>query len=661
MDLFKSITNELTLNGPHKGNRYLILFISVFGFSFLFWNILYTSDILFLSVKPPIPLWYSQHYNNTGPDESFTIKTEGCSIPAMKPFDESVKKFISYPTDLAPCPDTNHSFLLNNKTHIWINNIEMQYYNATDPDLISCNYKPFHRPNKIENVVSTYVDDRVEYGDTITFTSTIQVKDEFVKVTCSYQGKDIFENFFIFAPEKELVLYDNAKAVPKNKSAYNVLVIGIDNVSRLNFYRTMPKTLSYIKGKGAIELLGYNKIADNSFPNIVALLLGYTETELNMICQPYRHVTFDYCPFVWHWFKEAGYYTAFGEDSNYAGTFNYLLNGFMTMPTDYYMHPFIYEAEKSVGANIDWHIRPCMHEKFFFDILLDYIGDLVSAVKSSKLFGFFWEVSLSHEGLNYPMLMDDSYEKFFKRLNASNYLEESIIFLISDHGMRYGSIRATKQGRLEERLPFVYILTPQSFRDNYSQAYNNLKLNSRRLTTPFDMHETLADLINMDDLKNEKILSKMNEPYFRERGISWFLPVPTNRTCKTAQIPDNWCTCHQTSKVKNSEEVMDAANQLVNELNVLLNDHPQCSKLSLFEVVEATEMLAGTPDDSEESSWQEYMVVVKTKPGDGIFEAIMRYDTRNWTVSGTVSRITLYGDQSHCVHNPHLKLYCYCL
>ncbi|XP_049868179.1 uncharacterized protein LOC126368314 [Pectinophora gossypiella] len=470
----------------------------------------------------------------------------------------------------------------------------------------------------------------------------------------------IYDQYYMFAIAKELITYDDIWEIPKPKSAYNVLVMGIDNLSRLNFLRTMPKTYTYLKDNGAIELLGYNKVGDNSLPNIAALLLGHHESELKKMCHPVKHTNFDDCPFIWHWYKEAGYYTAFGEDSSYLGTFNYFEYGFRKMPTDYYLHPYFVEAENYAAENMVFSSYLCMGEHYFYKILLEYIENLTITLEDKKYFGFFWETTMSHDDLNYPMVMDDSYVQFFKSLESKNKLDTTIIFLISDHGMRWGPIRSTEQGRLEERLPFVYFLAPESFRNNYSLAFNNLRYNALRLTTPFDMHETLLDLIDLENIENESIEKRSREDYENNRGISLFLPISGNRTCRSASIADHWCTCHRGKQIPNwSDVAVSAASNLIQQLNALLQKYPQCARLEIEKIVGASEIISETLKTNE-SDWQDFLVVVTTKPGGGMFEATLRFDKKTWTLTGTASRLNLYGEQSHCVQDAHVKLYCYC-
>lgn len=60
----------------------------------------------------------------------------------------------------------------------------------------------------------------------------------------------------------------------------NVLVLGVDSVSYLNAYRHLRKSLAYFRTElQPVELRGYVKVGDNSFPNQNPLIDGMNETE----------------------------------------------------------------------------------------------------------------------------------------------------------------------------------------------------------------------------------------------------------------------------------------------------------------------------------------------------------------------------------------------
>ncbi|CAH2104336.1 unnamed protein product [Euphydryas editha] len=635
----------------------LFFLITIFGGSFLIVSITKISNVIYINSEYNI--LSSSHNEKSEKKESYTIKTEGCIIPSLQPFGEEIKQFVKYPKELKPCPRSKHALLGNNRTHIWIRNDTKKYYNIKNDTFLNCCYMSFYRPLSITNINSPNLDKRTKYRRCKMFSNIIEAKDEFVTVICNTRDSIVYHQYFLFTIKKDINYNGDSDKILYNKSGYNVIVMGIDAMSRLNFHRTMPKTLSFLQKKGAVELLGYNKVGDNTFPNLIPMLMGISEKELKNTCLPNKESTFDNCPFIWHWFKEIGYYTAFGEDSSTLGTFNYEKNGFIKSPTDYYIHTFINEAEKNAGVNKDMNSFLCLNEKYFYKVLLDYIENLTLTLKSHKLFGFFWEVTISHDDVNYPMVIDKDYVNFFKKLDTNNYLDDTIIFLVSDHGMRWGQIRSTNQGWLEERLPFVFILTPPEFRKKYNEAFINLNLNSHRLTTPYDLHATLIDLLELDTIEDRMIHLRKKQPNIESKGVSLFLPISTNRTCALAHIDDHWCSCHRGQQMStNTEKSMAIAITLLQQINKILEGYSQCALLNLTELVHIKQIEFNT---TEKIEWSEYMVVIKTTPGDGLFEGTLRHDGNKWSVVGTISRLNVYGDQSYCLHNYLLKLYCYCI
>ena len=53
------------------------------------------------------------------------------------------------------------------------------------------------------------------------------------------------------------------------------------------------------------------------------------------------------------------------------------------------------------------------------------------------------------------------------------------------------------KGLLEERNPFFSIYLPKQFQTRFSEQYKNFKSNLNTLVTPFDIHETMVDLLEM--------------------------------------------------------------------------------------------------------------------------------------------------------------------
>lgn len=97
----------------------------------------------------------------------------------------------------------------------------------------------------------------------------------------------------------------------------SVIIFGTDSVSRLNMRRRLPRTHNFLMEMGAVELTGYNKVGDNTFPNMVPIMSGLSREELrNHTClsKP-KGGFFDDCPWIFKDFKSRGYVTAYAEVS----------------------------------------------------------------------------------------------------------------------------------------------------------------------------------------------------------------------------------------------------------------------------------------------------------------------------------------------------------
>ena len=104
----------------------------------------------------------------------------------------------------------------------------------------------------------------------------------------------------------------------------SVLLLGLDNVSRLNLQRTLPRTENHLREKGWLSMKGYNKMGENTYPNLMAILTGQNQKDSYDRCKPTVPFGLDHCPIIWYNFRNAGYITAYAEDEAPISTFNYL-------------------------------------------------------------------------------------------------------------------------------------------------------------------------------------------------------------------------------------------------------------------------------------------------------------------------------------------------
>jgi hypothetical protein len=499
------------------------------------------------------------------------------------------------------------------------------------------------------------------------FKKEVSVQEEFVKVVCSLDNKVIYRNYHAFVhikPEVEKRIQNTCK----NMKRLSVLVLGIESVSRLNFYRHMPKTKSVLESMHAIELLGYNVLGSDKFSNLFPLLSGLSEKELNEKCRPNKTSVFDSCKWIWKNFSAAGYRTAFGEDAVDSGLFHFSLPGFKEQPTDYYTSPFHKQVEDDIGNSLDYYTKFCVGSKMYFEVFLEYVSNFAITMSSKNSFAFFWETSLTQDIFSTPRLGDDLHAKFLQQLQATGSLNHTVLIFMSDNGLRWYAMRKIYHGYFEWRLPFLFFVFPEWFKDAYPTAVANLQKNTHRLTTSLDIYETLLDLLDLEQIEKLSLRERSEElekAKLKARQISLFLPVHKSRTCLEAGIDPHWCICQMSEPVS----VTDATTKnmslvLVEHLNSLLKPYGVCSKLQLREVKYAH--VQSPPVqlyyNLKDQGLKDYVLVIRTTPGDALFDATVRHNIGNGNIQvvGAVSRINPCDSQSLCVTDPQLKLYCYC-
>uniref|UniRef100_A0A0K8TC27 Uncharacterized protein n=1 Tax=Lygus hesperus TaxID=30085 RepID=A0A0K8TC27_LYGHE len=305
------------------------------------------------------------------------------------------------------------------------------------------------------------------------------------------------------------------------------------------------------------------------------------------------------------------------------------------------------------------------------------VRSFVSNMKDRPTFGLFWFNGVSHDYLNLPRIGDTLFRGMLDKLKEEGALKSTVLIGLSDHGIRWGDFRQTFQGFLEERLPLATIVLPESFMAKYPEDVESLTLNSRRLSTPFDIYKTLLDILykkyqsipnNYTDEPNRIHFN----PHFKERGhgISLFSKIPVNRTCTTAGIPPEWCACSTLQVVPtNITFAKRLARIAVKSINRRLRNATQCELLTLETVNAVWEDIPATLDVQSQYLFSDYVVNFETSPGRGRFEARLRVrgsiDERMKPKSiirliGFISRLNMYKKDSYCVGAPLLKLYCYC-
>ena len=169
------------------------------------------------------------------------------------------------------------------------------------------------------------------------------------------------------------------------------------------------------------------------------------------------------------------------------------------------------------------------------------------------------------------------------------------------------------------------------------------------------------------DLAHNNLNKKSRVQRYGTIGSSPFRWIPKNRTCEEAGIPDEYCICAREKQLStNDTRVKTAARDLVAYINSdLLGstiNRKVCSPLRLRHILSAQILSLGAHIAQPKGFRVLYRVMVQVMPSNALFEGTVEKDAWNkqGNIVGDVNRINRYGNQSHCVSDKIVQLYCYC-
>ena len=582
-----------------------------------------------------------------------------CVIPKFDIHHSSISDFF-WEVNPIKCKSSEPLMYIDSEGLLQINRTVMSANGYTS---LKCVCQPVVRIN----------DEQIKFGDEIPCTDPVYISSDFIYARCTDHGQDVYSGLQYGIDYRSTFI----KKTFKNESDSNlsVYLFGYDALSNLIARRKMPLTIRYLEDVlEAYTFNGYAKVGDNTWPNLAALLTGYrpqhTKTVLNE------------GPFIWKNFSREGYVTMFSEDYPILSPFL----GFADQPTEHYMNTFFVAADK-IQPVTDRDVRKvllfmeyknlkvgdssylCVGNTPKHKILIEYYKRFIEVYKNHRKFGMSFNTELGHDYINFYQLADKDSMEFLQWMYEKKKLENAILVFYSDHGPRYSEIQNTNIGRVTSLMPIFSIYVPKHIKEKYPHIHENLQKNTERLTTAFDVYETLQDVLNSKFEHTERVDEK-------SRGISLFRPIPEKRSCFDADIPEHYCPCYASESVDlKSKRVQIMANALVSKLNKLLERYSdRCSVLVLKSVVKASIVKSNFERDKsmEErfsirsyiySSTQDnkYLLVIETSPGDAKFEATVHYvSDSDVEISGDISGINRYGDQSKCIDEKTLKLYCFC-
>lgn len=282
--------------------------------------------------------------------------------------------------------------------------------------------------------------------------------------------------------KKAPILTERGNDTPLTSNHPNVLSLLIDPISRNSFHRSLPKTARLLNELGFIEFTKHTVVGGNSGPNQAALFSGVPLTNgRNGIGASMSHGKpgKEKRPqWIWDDLRDSGYITFKAEDGC-------VLNSNMIQS----IKPHVHHGSALQNMFCFAFDRPnCLGSKMAASHLLESAKDFIDTYNDETPWAAFLSFTDSHEdSMTLIELLDNLFYNFLSEINMSN----TIVMVLSDHGLHYGPWFQSKVGERERAEPILFMSLPSTHNDLHSIV----AANSQRWTSPFDVHATLTDIV----------------------------------------------------------------------------------------------------------------------------------------------------------------------
>jgi hypothetical protein len=289
----------------------------------------------------------------------------------------------------------------------------------------------------------------------------------------------------------------------------NVIVMFFDTISRAQFFRKFPKTISFFNNFSGYEknfqkkkitffqFFKYNSIKAFTDPNLRAAFYGVRKNGKGIYFANY--------------YKNQGY--ILGKTSTFCEKTSLIFNRKNNKLNDirWDHEGTSISCIKGIYHGFFLHkiscsIKKCLFGKQIFEYALEYLESFLEAYFDYKKM-FLLESGEGHEPTGQVVgYLDDILYNFLFKLYSKNFASNTSVILFSDHGQHLNGIFylfKLKDFLYESTLPLLLFIFPNS-KELYEEfLYEKIKSNSQVFITPYDIYYTLIHIALGDKISKK--------------------------------------------------------------------------------------------------------------------------------------------------------------
>ena len=308
----------------------------------------------------------------------------------------------------------------------------------------------------------------------------------------------------------------------------NLLSILIDPISKRHLSRALPRTVAVLEDLGFAAFQKHNVVGANSGPNQAALFAGAFGAERARLGMKDLRLKNRW---LWDRLRKQGWSTTKVEDgcirnSNMAQSLNVsTTHGHQVKE----MFCFAFHRPNCIGSTLAADHAITFVEQF-----------IARQTEDGKPWAAFLSLVDSHEdSMTLAGVLDAPISRFLSTVLAARS-QDTVVMLVSDHGMHYGPYFSTYDGQREHRRPPLHIWLPPNAADDLASLElmrATMAANTAQVTTPLDVYATITDLLRLDandGTTNTDAASGPGVSLTRHR-------ISPARSCAEAHIPVQYC------------------------------------------------------------------------------------------------------------------------
>ena len=531
---------------------FCILFFISFSLIFLFFNIYKLHHFSCYNWAKGLNDTYRDNTSKDYPCLINIPKNHSCYL-------SEIGKFFDISSILRPTC-LNDELLQSQSIHFLksIKNYNIKYYNISNKNYFGYPLTNNDKFNIIE-FGNTFIKGKKDLDEELH--KNIILMDLFIKNKTKYypneEEPEIYVQFKKGIGEIKIKLKKNETLIKEKEkiiNSYNtnplfknVVVMFFDTLSRAQFFRKFPKTISFFnkfskyepnfskKKMNIFQFFKFNSIKPYTDPNLRAVYYGATINGNGTYFANY--------------FKNQGY--ILGKTSTYCEKSSLIFNDENNELNDIrWDHEGIsISCIKGIYHGLFLHkltssIKKCLFGKQIFEYALEYLESFLETYFDyNKMFLF--ESGEGHEPTGQVVgYLDDILYKFLFKLYSKNYLSNTSIILFSDHGQHLNGLFFLKFNDFfyESTSPILFLIFPNTQELYKEFLYETIKSNQQVFITPYDIYYTLIHIALGDKI------SKIKNNSSKNFGESLLTPLNYSiRYCESriydSQIDSNSCNC----------------------------------------------------------------------------------------------------------------------